>query len=402
MIVETLRFALRGVAANKLRSGLTVLGLLIGVAAVILLVAVGQGASASVQNSIEGLGTNTLTVRSEPSGGDGAQTRDYSLTVDDARALVAGSATPDVKSVSPEVNAQAVTATYEGASHDVGQSVGTYPSYFAASGSKVAKGGYFTNADVLAARKVVVIGSTTAGDLFGDVDPIGKKVLLNGVPFTVRGVLAAQDDSGFSDANDTAIAPLSAVQQALSGYGAIDSILVEATSASAVNAAEGEVTAVLNQRHDVTDAASSPYSVLNQSQLLAARSSALQTFTVLLAAVAGISLLVGGIGVTNIMLVTVTERTREIGIRKALGARRSAILGQFLVEATLLSVLGGLLGVAAGVIGSRFSYSGIQPVLVPGSIVLAVAVSVAIGLFFGSYPAGRASKLRPIDALRYE
>jgi putative ABC transport system permease protein len=402
MIVETVRFALRGVAANKLRSGLTVLGLLIGVAAVILLVAVGQGASASVQSSIEGLGTNTLTVRSEPSSGGGAQIRDYSLTVDDARALAESSAAPDVKSVSPQVSAQSVTATYKGATHTVGQSVGTYPSYFAASGSKVAKGGYFTNDDVTAARKVVVIGTTVADDLFGDVDPVGKKVQLNGVPFTVRGVLASQDAGGLSDANDTAVAPLSAVQQSLSGYGSIDSILVAAASPTSVNAAEGEVTAVLNARHDVTDTASSPYSVLNQAQLLQARSSALSTFTTLLAAVAGISLLVGGIGVTNIMLVTVTERTREIGIRKALGARRSAILGQFLVEATLLSALGGLIGVAIGVVGSQFSFAGVQPVLVPGSIVLAVTVSVAIGLFFGSYPAARAGALRPIDALRYE
>ena len=402
MIVETLRFALRGVSANKMRSGLTVLGLLIGVAAVILLVAVGQGASASVRSSIEGLGTNTLTVRSQPSAASGPQTRDYSLTVDDARALAGGSAAPDVESVSPQVSAQAVTATYKGASHDIGQAVGTYPSYFAATGSKVANGGYFTNDDVTSTRKVVVIGTTVAEDLFGDTDPVGKKILLGGVPFTVRGVLASQDDSGMSDANDTAIAPLSAVQQSLSGYGPVDSILVAATSASGVTAAEGEVEAVLNQRHDVTDASDSPYSVMNQSQLLQARSSALRTFTVLLAAVAGISLLVGGIGVTNIMLVTVTERTREIGIRKALGARRPAILGQFLVEATLLSALGGVLGVAAGVIGSRFTYGGIQPVLVPGSIVLAVGVSVAIGLFFGGYPASRASKLRPIDALRYE
>jgi putative ABC transport system permease protein len=194
---------------------------------------------------------------------------------------------------------------------------------------------------------------------------------------------------------------VSAVQSALTGYGGLNQILVQASAPDTVNAAQAEVTAILNQELHVTSG-TSPFRILNQSQLLEARTSTAETFTLLLAAVAGISLLVGGIGITNIMMVTVTERTREIGIRKALGAPKRTVLTQFLVEATVLSLLGGLLGVAAAFIGSRFTIAGVTPAIVPSSVALALGVSVAIGLFFGSYPASRAASLRPIEALRYE
>lgn len=406
-VLEIAHFALRGVAANKLRSGLTVLGMLIGVAAVILLVAVGNGTQQQVQQTIDRLGTNTLTVmggnfaRRAAAAANGPQSQNQDLTLADAAALADPSGAPDVRSVSPVVTTQQ-TATYAGASHAIGQVVGTYPSYFAATNSPIGRGAYFTDDDVTAARKVVVIGQTVATDLFGSVDPVGKRVLLGGVPFTVVGVLADKGSAGVNDPNDVAIAPLSTMQQSLTGYGSLSSIIVSATGPGTVDAAQAEITSILDQRHHVTDPSQTPFLILNQAQLLSTRTQTAAMFTVLLGAVAGISLLVGGIGITNIMLVTVTERTREIGIRKALGAPRTAVLAQFLGEATVLSLLGGLLGVAVGVVGSRFTVAGIRPAIVPGSIVLALGVSLAIGLFFGSYPAHRAASLRPIEALRYE
>ena len=403
---DVVRFALGGIAMNRLRSVLTTLGILIGVGAVILLVAVGNGSGRQIQENIESLGTNTLTVFSGQFGpgaatGDELQSQTRDLTVDVARALTDQDAAPHVKSVSPEVTTQA-TATYEGASHDVGQLVGTYPSYFEASNSPVSNGTYFTNEDVLNARKVVVLGQSVVDSLVGDVDPIGKRISIDGILFQVVGVLDDKGSTGFQDANDVAIVPLSTLQQTLTGYGALSQILVQATSAQDVDAAEAEISAILDNELDVTDPMDSPYQILNQSQLLSATSETSQTFTVLLGVVAALSLLVGGIGITNIMLVAVTERTREIGIRKAVGAGRAAILWQFLLEATLLSLVGGTLGVAAGVIGSQFTIVGVEPVIVPGSILLAFGVSIAIGLFFGSYPAGRAARLLPVEALRHE
>ncbi|HEX6468918.1 MAG TPA: ABC transporter permease [Streptosporangiaceae bacterium] len=443
---EILRFALRGLSANKLRSGLTTLGILIGVGAVILLVAVGNGSSRQVQQNIERLGSNSLTVMKSTSGGRGPggglarlfgagggggrgagggaagaagaggaggadgqqqqntgpriQARD--LTVDDARALTDPANAPSVKSASPVVNAPSSTATYEGASHTIQQVVGTYPTYFEATNKVVASGSYFTNDDVTGARKVLVIGSTVADDLFGTVDPVGRQINVGGVPFTVVGVLKEQGGAGFQDPDDIAIAPLPAVQQSLTGFAGLNQIVVQARSAGTVDAAQGEVTSILDDRHDISAANPADFTILNQASLQSAVSESSKTFTVLLGAVAAISLLVGGIGITNIMLVTVTERTREIGIRKAIGAPKGAILGQFITEATVLSLVGGLLGVVAGVIGSQFRVVGVKPIIVPSSIVLALGVSIAIGLFFGSYPANRAANLRPIEALRHE
>jgi putative ABC transport system permease protein len=366
---------------------------------VILLVAVGNGASAAIAASIQGLGTNVVNVSPARGGGQGASARP--LTVQDAHALVDPIGAPDVKAASPVVNTTA-TATYGQTSYDISSVAGTEPAYFTTTNRDLAQGQLFTSEDVTAARKVVVLGPTTAESIFGTADPVGKNVLLNSIQFTVIGVLQAKGSTGLQNADDVAIAPISAVQNSLAGYGSLSQIAVQATSADSVSLAQSEITAILNARHGIRLGGTADYQIQNSEQLLATRTSATETFTVLLAAVAAISLLVGGIGVTNIMLVTVTERIREIGIRKAIGAPRAAILGQFLAEATMLSLFGGLLGVAIGVIGSRFTISGIKPVVVPSSILLAFAVSALIGLFFGSFPANRAAKLRPIDALRHE
>jgi putative ABC transport system permease protein len=399
--VQVFRFAIAGLAANKLRSALTTLGILIGVGSVILLVAVGNGSSQSVQNAISSLGASAITVlHTEGSAAGTSSTEAFAepqnLTVQDAQALQAAQG---VASASPVVSTSETLSN--GASSTTASLTGTYPSYFPAEDDTLSAGAYFTTQEVDKAQDVVVIGSEAATDLFGTANPVGKSVLVAGIPFTVVGVLATKGSSGLTSADDTAIAPLTTVQDALTGFGSLNNVVVLAKSASQVSTVEGEVTSILDLRHHETSA-DADFDVLSASTLLSTASSTAHTFTVLLGAVAAISLLVGGIGITNIMLVTVTERTREIGIRKAIGATPGVILAQFLTEATLLSMIGGALGVLGGVIGTQFMIVGVKPVIVPFSIPLAFGVSALIGLFFGGFPANRAANMRPADALRYE
>jgi putative ABC transport system permease protein len=403
-VTDVMRSALRGLSANKLRSSLTMLGILIGVAAVILLVAVGNGSAVAIQNRLQALGTNTLTVsaNSGPGAMGGAsRANSQSLTVAVADALADKDVAPDVESVSPVQSTSTTVAN--GATSSTVTVTGTVPSWFTATNKTAASGELFAAADVDNHRRVAVLGSSTATDLFGDgVDPVGQTVTVDGTSFEVVGVLGSVDSTGPQDSNATLVAPLTTVRDTLAGYGPLSSITVQATNSDTVTMAQNEVTAILDQVLGVSSSDQATYRVLNASQLLDTATSSADTFTVLLAAVAAISLLVGGIGVTNIMLVTVTERTREIGIRKALGAQRGSILGQFLTEATILSLLGGALGVLVGVVGSQFTIAGTEPVLVPASILLAFGVSAAIGLFFGSMPANRAARLLPVEALRYQ
>lgn len=403
--LEVLRSAMRGVTANKLRSVLTLLGVMIGVGSVILLLAVGNGSAQTVQNAITTLGTNTLTVRASTVGGGGgaaATTTTGSSVKTITRAVsdeLASAGLGHVKTVVPNVSTS-LTVSSDAASSTNVSVVGSTAGYFDVSTAKVATGSAFTAADVTTSAKVAVIGSTLASTLFSTGSALGQQITVDGTPFTVVGVLASQSSVGFTDPNSIVIAPITRIQKSFTGYGAVSTLTVEATNSDSVTAAEGEVGVMLNQLLHVTDLTNLPYTITNQSSLLATAAASAMSFTVLLGAVAAISLLVGGIGVTNVMLVTVTERTREIGIRKALGATRGAILGQFLTEAATLTLLGGVLGVIAALIGARYEINGTQPVILGYSIPLALGVSVAIGVFFGVYPAARAAAMRPIQALR--
>jgi putative ABC transport system permease protein len=404
--VDVLRVAWQGASANKLRSALTVLGVLIGVAAVIILLAVGTGSAQAVQNRIKALGTNTITVLSRGRFGrgpatTGTQSENAQLTLRSVQAISDPSQAPDVLSVSPVVSTD-VTATYGAATYDT-PVVGTTPEYLPAEGYALAAGSPLSSADVTNRRRVALVGQTVLSNLFSPgQNPLGQTIRLGSASFQIVGVLAQKGTSGTTNQDSVVIAPYTAVQDVLTGESAAFSeLLVQARSTKALDAAAAEVETILAAENGTT-VADLPFLVINQGTLISTAKSTSSTFTTLLGAVAAISLLVGGIGVMNIMLVTVTERTREIGIRKAVGAPRPAILAQFLFEAVLLSLVGGGMGVLAGVAGTRFKIEGVTPVIAGYSIPLAFGIAIAVGVFFGLYPANRAAALRPIDALRYE
>jgi putative ABC transport system permease protein len=405
-MIETLRVAFAGLVANRLRSALTVLGLMIGVGSVIVLISVGTGSSQAVQKQIDALGTNVLLVQNAPTLGGlrGGPTSTASLTLADATALQNPYQAPDVQSVSPVVNANSVTITYNGTTYTPSTFVGTTPSYEQARNYTTATGSWFMSAQENSHARVLVVGPTVVSQLFGGQDPIGDTVQVNGTSYQIIGVTASKGSNGTANQDDVAFAPLTAVQDTLTGYGGINQVVVQAQSEQQLGAAQTEVTTILNQLDPPTPGSgqTSNFQVINQGSILQTSAASSNVFTTLLGEVAAISLLVGGIGVMNIMLVSVTERTREIGIRKAVGARRSDILTQFLIEAVLVSLLGGVVGVLAGVLGSQFTIAGVHPVIAPYSIALAFGAALLTGLFFGTYPARRAAAMRPIEALRFE
>jgi putative ABC transport system permease protein len=435
-----LRFAWVGIVANKMRAALTMLGIVIGVASVVTLIAVGTGSQAAVQANIDRLGSNTLNVAPMPtgSGGHGSafqqrlrrilhikakadnSTHDETsdITFADAQALRSKVCCLDVVDVAPKVSlpnhtvpsgtASNVSAVYGGSNHTVNFFLGTTANYFSIDNDTVAAGRFFTAQEVARHARVAVVGASVAADLVTGAasELVGKDVKMNGQDFTVVGILGSKGYSGNTDLDDKVVAPISSTEDALFGYAVAGSsqltgLAVQSGSAATLDAAQAEVQKELDRLHHVS-AVNTDVIVFNSAQILAAGASANKTLTILLGAVAGISLLVGGIGVMNIMLVSVTERTREIGIRKAIGAQGRAIVGQFLTEAVILSMVGGLIGVAIGLMASQFAIVGVHPQVAPYSIWLSLGVSLFTGLVFGAYPAHRAAALPPIEALRYE
>ncbi len=407
--LDTLRTSLDAMRSHRLRSGLTVLGILIGIAAVILTVGLGVGAQQQVTAQVEALGTNLLIISpgstTSTTGVRGGFGSASTLTQADAEALASPVVAPDIQAVAPTTSSsQNLTA---GTANWTTSVVGTTPSWLSVRSRTLSYGSFFTAADIATAATNVVLGSTTAEQLFGFDDVVGQTVTIAGKPFTVVGVLAPNGSTGGSNNDDTAVIPLSTAQQRVSGGTSrttVSTIYVQAGSQTGLSAAYQEAQAELLTLHGITNAASADFTITTQASLVTTAASVSKTLTVLLAGIAAISLLVGGIGVMNIMLVSVTERIREIGLRKALGARPRLIRRQFLLEASLLGFTGGLLGAGVGIGGARVLPHFISnPVaLSTPAIVGSIAVAMAIGLLFGVYPASRAARLAPIDALRSE
>ncbi len=391
-------------SANKVRSGLTILGIVIGIGSVIAMVSIGQGAQKSISDSIQSAGSNLILVYPGSQRGPGSQVSSgqgsaRTLGADDAREIekIAG-----VKSVSPELT-QRYQIVAAGANTNTSV-VGVEPAYADVRKVTIREGSFITNTHLNSRSRVAVIGPTTATTLFGEESPLGKTLRIKNNNFKIIGVTNAKGGTGFTNQDDMVFVPLTSAQQFLVGDDYISSMSIESESSEIMTELQASITNVMLEQHKISDPSQPDFTVLNQADILATASSITQTFTLLLAAIAGISLLVGGIGIMNMMLTTVTERTKEIGLRKAIGATEKNIQRQFLAEAIVLTSLGGITGIILGA-GASYSltYFGILSTSVSmQSIVLATGVSAAIGIIFGYYPARRASRLNPIEALRYE
>ncbi len=403
LFLLTAEMAWRGLGANKLRSFLTMLGVIIGVGAVIIAISIGQGSRQAVAESIQRLGTNVLTVfpGSQRAGGisfGGGSSQTLKLA--DADAILKECSS--VQRVVPTVN-RSLQVKYKN-KNDNRSVTGTGENYPLVSAHPVQSGRYFTAEDVRSLRRVVAIGSNVAKDLFDRQSPVGKNIQIGGQNFQIVGVLKEKGGTGFRNPDDAVYVPVTAAMRRLFGIEYINSITVQARTFNLLGRAQKEVDTVLRRRHKISPTGDADFRVFNQADLAETQNAQQDTFSSLITYLAIVSLVVGGIGIMNIMLVSVTERTREIGIRKAIGAKRQDILTQFLLEALFLSLVGGILGVAFGYFGSNAvsTANGWRVAIDTSTILLAFSFSAVVGIFFGFYPALKASNLSPIEALRYE
>jgi len=403
-VVEIYRVALVALRRNPMRTILTMLGVIIGVGCVVAMVAIGQGASAAIQSQIGALGTNFLLIHSGShfrGGVHGGLGSVQNLTADDAAAIARECPSVAVADPGVRTGAQVVYGDQNWAT----SVQGTGPNYPTIRAWAVAKGSFFTEEDVKAATKVAVLGQTVMDNLFGDANPVGQIIRMKGVPFRVLGVLDKKGGSAMGqDQDDLICVPYTTAQKRLMGVTYIGNIIVSAVSPQAIGRATEEIRALLRQRHRLGRDQDDDFQVRSQQDIANTATQMSGVLTVLLGAIASVSLLVGGIGIMNIMLVSVTERTREIGVRRAMGARRSDIRTQFLIESSLISGLGGAVGIAVGIFVARFiaRFGGWPTLVQPQVVVVAFLFAGAIGVFFGLYPAAKAARLDPIEALRYE
>ena len=405
-IVDVIEETYSALTANKVRTGLTMLGIIIGIASVIAMISIGQGAQGSIQASIQSIGSNLLIVMPGAQRTPGVQVStgrgaSRTLTTEDATAIAQN--VSGVAAVAPDLSGRyQVTAKGTNTNTSVD---GVTSDYSAVRNVTIDLGDFITDQNNANLSRVAVLGPTTRDDLFGaGADPTGQTIRIKGMQFKVVGVTKSKGGSGFGSQDDMIFIPLSTAQRFLAGADYVSTVSVQATTADVMAQAQQDITNLLLTRHKISDSTLADFSVMNEGDIVATASSVTSTFTLLLAAVAGISLIVGGIGIMNMMLTTVTERTKEIGLRKAIGAKSKDINLQFLIEAVSMTFVGGLIGVALGWgVGYALTYLGIlQTSISLMSVLLAFGVSAAIGIIFGYYPARRASKLNPIEALRYE
>ena len=404
MFLDLLKETMWSLMGNKVRSGLTILGIVIGIASVITMVSIGQGAQKTISQSIESIGSNLIIVRPGEqrsggisSGGGSGQ----SLTLEDATAIK--EQLQEIKAVAPEISRRyQITAKGTNTNTSV---VGTNADYLIARNIKVGSGSFFSDQQLKSSAKVAVIGPTTRDDLFGiDADPVGQYIRLKNMEFMVIGMTEAKGGSGMSNSDDAVYVPITSAQHYLAGGDSVSMISVAVTEQNYMASVQESINSLLLQRHNISDATQADFSLMNQNDIIATATSITTTLTMLLASIAGISLLVGGIGIMNMMLTTVTERTREIGLRKAVGVRKIYINLQFLAEAVVLTFFGGAVGIFLGWLASLAvaKFASMTTEVSLTSILLAFGVSAAVGIIFGFYPARRAANLSPIEALRYE